>query len=289
MESKRTSVSVVIPAYNEKDSIKSTIRQVQEVLQDYTYEIIVVDDGSDDGTCELSKDQGAKVVQHPHNIGYGRSIKSGITVTEYDTIVIVDADGTYPIERMPDLIAEYQKGFNMVVGLRTGKHYWESWLKMPLRIILKFLVEFTAGSKIPDINSGLRVFSKKDILPYFSHLCGTFSFSTSVTLAYILDGKFISYIPIKYHKRSGATKVRMLRDSLRTIQYIVQTILYYNPIKLFLCLSVGVLIVSMGLIVASAGFQMPWFFLPGYLGVLTSIVIFSIGLLSDLLRQIMIK
>ena len=122
----------------------------------------------------------------------------------------------------------------MVVGARTGKYYRESIMKSLLRIILKFLVEFTAGRSIPDINSGLRVFSKKTITNYLQHLCNTFSFTTSLTLAYMMTGKFVEYIPIEYGKRMGVSKVRLFRESLRTLQYITQSIIYYNPLKLFI-------------------------------------------------------
>ncbi len=141
---------------------------------------------------------------------------------------------TYPFTEVPKLLEEYHKGFDMVVGARTGEHYRESNLKSPLRKILKFLVEFTAGRKVPDVNSGLRVFSKTTIIAYLNHLCDTFSFTTSMTLAYMMTGKFVKYIPIPYDKREGKSKVRLFRDSLRTLQYILQAINYYNPIKIFL-------------------------------------------------------
>jgi len=186
--------SVIIPAYNEESVIKSTIEELKKIFIETGFvdaEIILVDDGSSDKTSEASEKAGAVTIRHPHNIGYGRSLKDGILAAKHDTIVITDADGTYPLEMIPALLKEYKKGFNMVVGARQGENYDESLKKKILRLILKKLVEFTAGRKIPDINSGLRVFSREEILPYFSKLCDTFSFTTSLTLAYMMNGKLL--------------------------------------------------------------------------------------------------
>ena len=248
-----------------------------------------MDDGSSDETANLARETGAEVIKHPHNIGYGRSLKDGIRNAKYDTVVITDADGTYPLDEIPPLLKEYKNGFNMVVGARTGKHYRESIFKSPLRKILKWLVEFTAGRKIPDINSGLRVFSKKEAIPYLSHLCDTFSFTTSMTLAYMMTGKYVTYMPIPYNKRVGESKVRLFRDSLRTLQYIVQAILYYNPIKLFIVICGFTLSFSVLCFFMSAFLQLTSAFYLGVGSILVTLIIVSLGLLADLLCQIMGK
>lgn len=285
-------VSVVIPALNEQDAIPATVAALRAVMDRAglaPWEVIVVDDGSSDRTGELAAAAGVRVIRHPHNQGYGRSLKNGISAARYDTIVITDADGTYPLDRIPDLLNAYAQGFDMVVGQRTGEHFRESALKSPLRMVLKALVEFTAGKTIPDINSGLRVFSRATVTGFFNQLCDTFSFTTSMTLAYMMTWRFVHYIPIDYHKRIGTTKVRLFRDSLRTLQYITQAITYYNPIKIFflfsiLCLAFSVLFFTSGVI-----FQIKTGF---YLGAgcgLLALLVFCLGLLADLLKQIMNK
>lgn len=285
-------ISVVIPAYNEENAIVHTIEEIHRVLKTYqieSYEIIVVNDGSTDGTREKAESCNVIVINHPHNIGYGRSLKAGIRHANFDTIVITDADRTYPFNEAPKLLEEYQKGFDMVVGARTGEHYRESMLKSPLRRILKFLVEFTAGRKIPDINSGLRVFSKSTVLPYLNHLCDTFSFTTSVTLAYMMTGKFVTYLPIPYEKREGKSKVRLFRDSLRTLQYILQAINYYNPIKIFILFASFCIVCSFIGFFMSAAFGFHSGFLLGVGGLLVSLIVICFGLTADLLKQIMNK
>ncbi len=280
-------ISVVIPAYNEGPAIAQSIRGVREALGETGAEVVVVDDGSRDDTAEQARAAGARVIRHPHNLGYGAALKTGIAAAEHDTIVITDADGTYPVDEIPALLEEYRRGYHMVVGARTGRHYYESFLKSPLRLMLKWLVEFTVGRTIPDVNSGLRVFSKRDVMPYFSTLCNTFSFTTSVTLAYMMTSKFVAYRPIPYHPRVGSTKVRLFRDSLRTLQYIVEAILYYNPLKLFLAICGVIILGSLLSLVVATMFRVVSAFWLGVGGLLVAVVVFCLGLIADLLRQIM--
>lgn len=289
-------ISIVIPAYNEQGAILSTIDQIQKTMdksQVSAWEIVIVDDGSLDETPvhlkTLSDLPYLKVIRHPHNLGYGRSLKDGILAAQYDTIVITDADSTYPFEKLESLLKEYEKGFDMVVGKRTGKFYRESIIKSPLRKILKFLVEFTAGRTVPDINSGFRVFSKSTVKDYFKHLCDTFSFTTSMTLAYMMTGKTVHYVDIPYHERHGQTKVRLIRDSLRTLQYILQAINYYNPLKIFLLFAILCFTGALMGFAMSTFFGLRSGFLLGVGGFLTCIIIVCFGLIADLLKQIMDK
>lgn len=285
-------ISIVIPALNEQDEIGRTVSRVRDVMSASgiaAFEIIVVDDGSHDETRARAESAGARVLRHPHNVGYGRSLKDGISAARYETIIITDADGTYPCESIPALLARYEEGFDMVVGARSGKHYRESLIKMPLRRLLRFIVEFTAGRSIPDINSGLRVFRRSTALGYFDHLCDTFSFTTSMTLAYMMTGKFVAYVPIDYNQRVGKSKVRLLRDSMKTLQYIVEAAIYYDPLKMFALMASMVLASSLVSFALALLARLNVFFYVGVGGIISSVIIFSLGLLAVLLRQIMVK
>jgi len=236
-----TPFSVVIPVYNEESGIALVINAIR--AQNSDCEIVVVDDGSTDGTASVAQSAGSIVLRHPANGGYGRSLMDGIQAAQYDIIVITDGDGTYPVERISDLVNKIHEGFDMAVGARQGTQQYDSLLRVPARLLFKFLVEFTTGAHIPDINSGMRSFRKSQVLPYFPDLCQGFSFTTTLTLIYKLTGKFIVYIPIEYRKRIGKSKVSIIRDSLRTLQYVVEVIVTYNPLKLFLllCLLLSIL------------------------------------------------
>jgi glycosyltransferase involved in cell wall biosynthesis len=285
-------ISVIIPALNEQDATGQTVRDITETLTQAAigpFEIVVVDDGSSDNTGRRAASAGARVIRHPHNVGYGRSLKDGIRAARFDTIVISDADGTYPVEKIPALLRRYSDGFDMVVGARQGAHYRESMLKMPLRQVLRLLVEFTAGRAVPDINSGLRVFSRETVLRYFNHLCDTFSFTTSLTLAYMMTNRFVAYEPIDYHERVGKSKVRLVRDSLRTLQYILEAAIYYNPLRIFALLAFVVFLGS------CLCFSLAWltrlnvFFFTGVGSLVGCVITIATGFLAVLLRQIMIK
>lgn len=288
--------SIVIPAYNEEDAVVPTIDYIKDTLSKLNisgWELVIVNDGSKDKTFtklnEYPANDFLKIVSHPHNLGYGRSLKDGINAASNDTIVIIDCDLTYPFEKIDQLIETYKQGFDMVVGARTGKFYKESILKSPLRKILRFIVEFSAGRSIPDINSGFRIFSKQSAQKYFKHLCETFSFTTSITLAYMMTGKTVKYLDIPYHAREGKTKVKLLKDSLRTMQYIVQAINYYNPLKIFMLFAMLCFLCSMAGFLGSAFFNLRSGFLLGIGGLLMCLVIVCFGLIADLLKQIMDK
>lgn len=237
-------LSVIIPAYNEEQAIQQTIDIIHATLTaaNIVHEIIVINDGSNDRTREIvetcqQKDDSIHVIHHPQPGGYGYSLKKGITHARYDLIAITDADGTYPIEKFPELYRIIvEDGYDMAIGARTGPEYRGTFLKMPARRIFLWLSEYATGQKIADINSGLRIFRKDLVLKYMHTISNGFSFTTTITLAAMLNGYFVKYIPIQYHKRLGRSHIRYWRDSLRSLQIIVETILYYNPLKLFLLL-----------------------------------------------------
>jgi glycosyltransferase involved in cell wall biosynthesis len=285
-------ISVVIPALNEERGIAATVTSVTGVLvaaRLVPFEIIVVDDGSTDATAKAATEAGARIVRHPHNVGYGRSLKKGIDAATYDMIAICDADGTYPAAAIPELVRLYNEGFDMAVGQRQGPHYRQSALKMPLRALLRFLVEWTAGRRIPDINSGLRVFSRAAAMKYFPHLCDTFSFTTSMTLAYMMTNRFVTYHKIDYFERTGSSKVRLLRDSLKTLQYIVEAIVYYNPLKIFLLLSLICAVTATIMMAISLYFSIVTGIMLAVGTAMVAVIMFGIGLLAVLLKQIMDK
>ena len=167
-------VSIIIPAYNEKEGIARVIESLRS-LNGHLWEIIVVDDGSTDGTPEMVKQfEDVILIQHPLNRGYGAAIKTGIRHAKYNTLVISDADGTYPVNDIPKLIAQLPKS-DMVVGAR---HIYGSNIPLsrrPAKWMLNKLANYLTGIKIPDLNSGLRVMKKDIVLKYFHLLPDGFS------------------------------------------------------------------------------------------------------------------
>jgi len=200
-------------------------------------------------------------------------------------LVITDADGSYPAERIPALVAKIEEGFDMAVGARHGTQQYDSLLRIPARLVFRFLVEFTTGARVPDINSGLRSFRRSQALPYFPDLCRGFSFTTTLTLIYILTGKYVVYLPIEYRERIGRSKIRIVRDTLRTLQYIIEVIVTYNPLKLFLllCLLPGAL--ALATMAWWAVTRQPTLLVVAAILLGASFILFGLGLLAFLGRR----
>ena len=226
-------VSVVIPCKNEERAITQTIEQVRSVLEplELAYEIIVVDDGSSDASRDKALAAGARVVVHGANLGYGNAVMSGVNKARQPYVAILDADGTYPVDRLPDLIRA-APGHDMVVGQRTWTDRNSSRLKISLRWLLSLYIFLVTNIKVPDINSGFRLFRKADLLRYRSLLCPTFSFTTSLTLLFKLLHRPIIYVPIAYDTRIGKSKVSLLRDTLRTLSYVFLIANLFRPYRL---------------------------------------------------------
>ncbi len=285
-------ISVVIPAYNEEDGIVKTIEDCQTVLKtwrDIPYEIIVVDDASKDRTVVLAEEVGARIIKHPANAGYGRSLKDGIYNAKYDTIVITDADSTYPVQDIPKLLEKYEKGFDMVVGARKGKNYRQSTYKFLLRKFLKKIVEWSTEKEIEDINSGFRVFSREKSLQFDAHLCETFSFTTSITLAYMMNNLFVAYVPTDYYARVGSSHVRLFKDSLRTITYILKQILYFNPLKIFFLFSSIWLLFAFFCFMFTAITDIKIGYYIGIMSTFGSFLMLGIGLVAEQIRQLIVS
>ncbi len=244
-EKTKKQVSIIIPAYNEE----SRIAQVLDYLLNQVnfghieYEVIVVDDGSTDKTVQILEGYDLKIVKHEKNKGYGASLKDGIAQAQYDLIAITDADGTYPVDRIPELIG-YMDDYDMAVGARTGKGAQIPLIRKPAKWLLSKYANYLVKENIPDLNSGLRVF-KKEIYQKFRNLLPSgFSFTTTITLALLSNDYRVKYIPIKYFKRGGKSKIKPIRDTINFFALVTRTSLYFNPLRVFIPISLALLIVG---------------------------------------------
>ena len=234
---------MILPAYNEAAAIVSQIEAIERVLRLHAmrHEIIVVDDDSQDRTAELALQAGASVIRHRENRGYGAALKTGIMAAKYDTIVIIDADGTYPADEIPTLVAKLETA-DMVVGARLGKEVHIPWIRRPAKWFLGWLAASIAGRPIPDLNSGLRVFRRACVKQYFPILPNRFSFTTTVTLALLADAYHVIYHPIDYYQRIGKSKITAWNFTEFTI-LVLRMAMLFQPLRVFvpLALSCGLL------------------------------------------------
>jgi len=281
-EAGRPAVSIVIPAYNEENGIGPVLDELRRL--DPTWEILVVDDGSTDQTAAIAEGHGVRVIRHPFNRGYGASLKTGIMRARADRVVITDADGTYPNERIPELVAALDEN-QMVVGARTGGKVHIPWQRRPAKWALAKLANYLSEARIPDLNSGLRAFYRDEVRDFFNILPSGFSFTTTVTLAYHVNDRFVLYIPIDYHRRAGSSKIRPIQDTLNFTALILRTILYFRPLKIFLPLALLLLLAAVGVFLYS------WIWTERIMDASVSIILMTaiqmaaIGLLADLIDK----
>ena len=281
--------SLVVPAYNEENGIASSLEKILGVLGDGGpgYEIIIVDDGSTDRTAEAVKafDKRVKLLRHGDNRGYGAALKTGIRSARFDAIVITDADGTYPNERIPELVKRKAAGgYHMVVGARTGKNVAIPLIRKPAKWVIGKLASFVVGERIPDINSGLRVFDRQVALKFFPMLPEGFSFTTTITMCMLTNGYNVEYVPIDYHHRIGNSKIRPIRDTLNFLQLIARMALYFAPLKLFLPLGLMLFLAGIGWGIATKLLTGEVADVSTLIIAVAAIHIGAIGLLAELMR-----
>jgi glycosyltransferase involved in cell wall biosynthesis len=274
--------SVVIPAFNEEKGIVPTLRELRETLQGLDYEILVVDDGSKDKTAELARAEGVNVHQQPVNRGYGASLKAGIRRAKHDVIVITDADGTYPASAIPGLVAGCEL-YEMVVGARVGANVAIPLVRRPAKWVLGKLASYLAGRPIPDLNSGLRAMRRELVRQYEHLLPSGFSFTTTITLSSLCRDHLVRFDPIDYRAREGDSKIRP-RHAYDFFLLILRTIVYFNPLKIFL--PVGLAFFLAGLAKLVYDVTKDNLSESAIFAFLTAFLMWGLGLISDQLSRI---
>lgn len=275
-----TAASIVIPAFNEESGLASVIAEVRERLhaKGVDAEIIVVDDGSTDGTARAANEAGARVIQHRSNRGYGAALKTGIAAATHHVVAIIDADGTYPAAHLPAMIDDLEHA-DMVVGARTGTNVSIPLVRRPAKWALNRLANYVSGARIPDLNSGLRVFRRDVVMQYFPILPDQFSWTTTITLAMHCDKYAVSYVPINYRERHGASKI-VPWDAGTFAILILRTAMLFRPLRVFLPL-VGLCLVYGTVKMTVDMLRDPNISASALLAFLTALQLLLIGMLGD--------
>jgi len=231
-------VSVILPCYNEEKSVESTLKVVSAALAPIpAHEIILVNDGSTDGSAAVLEKLAAsypklRIITHEVNRGYGAALKTGIRRANGELIAITDADGTYPNERLAELVGRCANQ-DMVVGARTGPNVTYSKLRAFPKMFLRAWVSWIARRQVPDINSGMRVFRRDVVSKFFGILPNSFSFTITITLAMLTTSHLVEFVPIDYAARVGNSKIKPIRDTARFIKIILRTGVYFAPVRAF--------------------------------------------------------
>jgi glycosyltransferase involved in cell wall biosynthesis len=251
------------------------------LAKDRDWEVIVVNDGSTDSTADVVLQYEARLISHPYNKGYGASLKTGIRNATGEIVVIMDSDGQHDAADIEKLL-EHIENYEMVVGARSR----DVLIRAPGKKLLSMVANFLSGIKIPDLNSGFRAFYK-DTVRSFMHFCPNgFSFSTTITLAYLREGFSVKYIPIEAEARVGRTSsVKFFRDGYKAFLLIIRVIVLFNPLKVFIPASLGLfffgaLFTLYGIIAFGRAPN------TGILIILSGVILFFMGILADQISSI---
>lgn len=278
-------LSVVIPAYREAAAIAEVVRETGTALAGIEHEILVVDDGSDDDTAAQARAAGARVIDHPMNKGYGASLKTGIRFARYEWIALLDGDGQHDPRDLLKLMDAMDERYDMVIGARDAASFQYA-SRLPGKRFLQWFAAFLVGERPADVNSGMRLFRKADVLPLFPLLPNGFSFTTTQTLAMLKDAFRVGAVPITTRRREGEPSTVRFRDGLAAALLIIRIAALFNPLKVFMPISGALMILGAGY--AGVNIALHELNIPdgAQLLVIAGVVIFCFGILADQLASI---
>lgn len=233
--------SVVIPAKNEAEGLRTLLPEIQRTLPQA--EVIVVSDGSGDDTVELCQRLGVKVITHPYSMGNGAAVKTGARVASGETLIFMDADGQHRPSDLPALIATFNQGYDMVVGSRVnGSH--AGLHRAVANDVFSRLASWMVSQAVEDLTCGFRVVDARKFRRFLYLLPNGFSYPTTITMSFFRAGYSVTYVPIHTPSRTGRSHIRPLRDGLRFLIIIIKIGTLYSPQRLFLPVSGGFFLVG---------------------------------------------
>ena len=275
-------VSVIIPAKNEAAALPGVLERIAAVFAarpSDSHEIVVVDDGSSDGTADAAAKAGARVVRHPYSMGNGAAVKAGMRAARGEVFVLMDADGQHAPEDVPMLL-DALVGHAMVVGARTkgtgtGAH------RGLANGVYNSLATYVVNRKVEDLTSGFRAISAEHARRFIYLLPNTFSYPTTITLAFFRAGLPVRYVPIEARARVGRSHIRIVRDGVRFLLIILRIATIFSPLKVFLPMSAALLLVGLG--------RWGWTFVTesgrftggAQLAIVTAVILFALALISE--------
>lgn len=280
-------VSVVLAVYNERGHLKTELDRIIEAMERsrFSFEIIVVDDGSTDGSGEeLAGYEGIRLLRFSQNRGSGSARKFGTTAATGRVVVWTDVDMTYPNDLIPELV-EQLAGYDQVVGARTSEQGTHKAFRVPAKWFVRRLASYLTQTPIPDLNSGLRAFRRDVARQYITQLPPGFSCVTTLTMTFLAHGYSVKYWPIEYRERAGHSKFHWWTDTRRYLLQVIRMVLSYNPLRVFLPLGTALTVIGLGKLtydVTASDFKVA---INTLLVLLAAFQLFLIGLLADLVGR----
>ena len=275
-EALSSATSVVVPAFNEAPSIGALVAELRSAAP--WREILVVDDGSGDGTAERAAEAGASIVRHPYNKGNGAAVKSGVRAATGTFILFLDGDGQHRPSDAVRLIS-HLRAYDLVVGARSSRSH----AGVARRLgngVLNWTASYLTARPIPDLTSGFRAARRACLLEFLHLLPNGFSTPTTTTLAFLRAGYSVRFEPIDAARRRGESKIRLGADGVRFLLILLKVVTIFSPLRIFLPISGAAFALG-------AGYAL-WTIVTQHhvtnssvLLILTSLVIFLVGLVSE--------
>lgn len=280
-------VSIVLPVYNEKGHLRAEIDRIRAAMDasEFSYELVVVDDGSNDGSGEALREiDGIRLIQFLTNRGSGSARKFGTRAARGRIVVWTDVDMSYPNDLIPELVRE-MAGHDQVVGARTTEEGTHKAFRVPAKWFIRKLASYLVQTPIPDLNSGMRAFRRDVALQYVSQLPAGFSCVTTITMTFLAHGYTVKYWPIAYSERAGTSKFHWLADTRRYLLQVIRMTLSYDPFRVFL--PIGFLLSAVGVVklgydVTQHDFKVA---INTLLIFLAAFQVFVVGMLADLVGR----
>jgi glycosyltransferase involved in cell wall biosynthesis len=276
----RISVTILLPAYNEEQAIAQTVRKIKELHPDF--EVLVIDDGSTDNTLQAAMDAGANAWPHPYNIGNGAAIKTGLRMAQGDWVIMMDADGQHDPADIARLL-EHKDAFDMVVGARSKTSETKAHRNIANWTYNQF-ASYVTKFNVEDLTSGFRLVRRSVARHFIYLLPNTFSYPTTLTMAYLRSGRSVKYIPIETKCRLGKSKIKLFQDGSRFFLIIIKIAALFSPMRVFLP-------VSFAFFITALGYYFYTFITAGRFTNMSallfnsSIIIFMIGLVAEQVSQ----
>jgi glycosyltransferase involved in cell wall biosynthesis len=273
-------ITILLPAFNEEASIGRTIGKIKKLYPNF--EVLVVDDASTDNTLKVAMDAGANVWPHPYNIGNGAAVKTGLRCASGEYVIMMDADGQHDPGDIKRLL-EHKDAYDMVVGART-KGSQGSFHRNFANKIYNWFASYVTKFKVEDLTSGFRLVRTETARQFIHLLPNTFSYPSTITMAYLRSGRTIKYVPIQAAKRKGKSKIKLLEDGTRFLLIITKIATLFSPFRVFLPISLfffltGIAYYAYNFTVTHRFSNMSALLLS------TSVLIFMLGLISEQISQ----
>ena len=270
-------ISIIIPVFNEAEKLAEMLHGIR-ALQLASSEIIVVDDGSTDGSAKIAIETGANVIRHPYNIGNGAAVKSGMRAARGKLLILMDGDGQHNPQDIPRLLAE-SNDYHMVVGAR-GKGSKLRFHRYAANLAYNLLASYVTRFRVKDLTSGFRILSRRDGLRFIDLLPNTFSYPTTLTLAFLRSGLTVKYVPIQSLYRSGQSKISLVTDGIRFLLIITKIATLFSPFRVFLPVSMVFFLGGMTNYISTYISEHRFTNMSVFL-LTTAVIIFMLGLISE--------